>query len=362
MKTDYPIIDADVHNQFPAISALAPYLPDTDPEAYYNRGSGVINTGGAYRKDSEPPGGRMPGSDPAFTIENHIETYGIDRAVLNPGSLLGLGGLPDLDLAARLASATNDWTINEWFASDERFLGTILIAPRDPELAAAEVRRLGNHPRMVQVGMTSAPCLLGNRFLDPIYAACEEFGLPLNIHVGGAEAGVNSGSYAVGAPSTFVEHHIGMCVPAIHHLVSVLTEGVFVRCPGVRLIFNEFGVAWLPFVMWRLDMEYRAARQDVPWLTKLPSEYVKESVRFTTQPLEEPKNPKDLVTLLSLINGDDILCFSSDYPHWDSDNPDLALKAFPEDWKRKVFYENSKELFHLNDDLVREPAPAGAAS
>jgi predicted TIM-barrel fold metal-dependent hydrolase len=127
------------------------------------------------------------------------------------------------------------------------------------------------------------------------------------------------------------------------------------------VVFNEFGVAWLPFVMWRLDMEYRAARQDVPWLTKLPSAYVRESVRFTTQPLEEPKNPKDMVTLLSLVYGDEVLCFSSDYPHWDSDNPDLVLKAFPEDWKRKLLYDNPKELFHLDDSLVRAPLLARAA-
>ncbi len=361
MNTNYPVIDADVHHQFPALSVLAPYLPDTDPVAYYNRGSGVINTGGAYRKDSEPPGGRMPGSDPRFTIEDLLDRYGIDRAVLNPGSLLGLGGLPDLDLAARLAAATNDWTVQEWFPVDERFLGTVLIAPRDPQLAAAEIRRHGNNPRMVQVGLTSAPCLLGSRFMDPIYEACQELGLPLNIHVGGAEAGVNAGSYAVGVPSTFVEYHIGMCIPAIHHLISVVTEGVFVRYPKVRVVFNEFGVAWLPFVMWRLDMEYRAARRDVPWLTKLPSEYIAESVRFTTQPLEEPKNPKDMVTLMSLVGGDGILCFSSDYPHWDADNPDLALKAFPEDWKRRIFYENPRELFHLDETLTRVPGLSGVA-
>jgi predicted TIM-barrel fold metal-dependent hydrolase len=361
MRDGYPVIDADVHHQYPSMDALAPYLSDPDPVAYYNRGSGVINTGGAYRKDAVPPGGGMPGSSPTFTSRDHLDRYGIDYAVLNPASLLGLGGLPDLNVAAQLAAATNDWTANEWFPADERFLGTILIAPRDPELAAKEIRRQAGNPRMVQVGMTSAPCLLGNRFLDPIYEACEEVGLPVNLHVGGAEAGINSGSYSVGGPSTFVEHHIGMCIPAIHHVISAVTEGVFVRFPSVRLIFNEFGTAWLPFVLWRLDMEYRAARQDVPWLTKLPSEYIKESVRFTTQPMEEPANPKDMVTLLSLIDGDRFMIFTSDYPHWDADNPDLSLRAFPDDWKRKIFFENPWELFHLGERLSKTPDLVGAA-
>ena len=185
----------------------------------------------------------------------------------------------------------------------------------------------------------------------PIYKACDEAGLPICLHVGGAEFGVNSGSYSSGSPSTFCEYHFGMCIPAIQHLVSMVTEGVFVRFPNMRLVMNEFGVAWLPFVMWRLDMEYRASRIDVPWLTKLPSEYIKEFVRFTTQPVEEPPDRRDLATLLSLVGGDDLLLFSSDYPHWDSDNPDWALRFFPDDWKPKICWENARELYRLDERL-----------
>ena len=42
------------------------------------------------------------------------------------------------------------------------------------------------------------------------------------------------------------------------------------------MVFNEFGVAWLPFMMWRMDMEYRSGRDELPWLTKLPSQYIAE--------------------------------------------------------------------------------------
>ena len=182
------------------------------------------------------------------------------------------------------------------------------------------------------------------RSLHPIYEACEEFGLPFNIHVGGAETGINRGSYAVGAPTTFMEYHTGMCVPAIQHLISWISEGIPVKFPNVKLVLNEFGVAWLPWVMWRMDTEWRAAK-DVPWLTRRPSEYIRESVRFTTQPLEEPEDPKDLVRLLELVHGDEILIFSSDYPHWDADDPDSAgFRPFPEDGSQDLLGQPAQAL------------------
>lgn len=216
---------------------------------------------------------------------------------------------------------------------------------RDPGRAADEIRRLDEHPRIVQVTVTSSPWLLGNRMVHPVYEACDEYGLPFNIHVGGAETGVNTGSFSFGAASTMMEYHIGICVPAIQHLISWITEGIPVRYPRVSLVINEFGVAWLPWVMWRLDAEYRAAK-DVPWLQRLPSAYIADHVRFTTQPLEEPRRREDLVTLLRMIDGDRLLMFSSDYPHWDADEPDNAgLRAFPADWRRRIYWENARDLY-----------------
>jgi len=44
-----------------------------------------------------------------------LDRHGIDYAILSCGSTLGIGNLPDIDVAADVASATNDWTIDEWF-------------------------------------------------------------------------------------------------------------------------------------------------------------------------------------------------------------------------------------------------------
>jgi predicted TIM-barrel fold metal-dependent hydrolase len=354
-KNQYPIVDCDVHHHFPSNAAIARYLPERDPEPYYTGGRGLPHADGAFRLDSYAPDGGIPASDPVFTVEDHLDRHAIDYAILSCGSMLGLSQMHDLDRAAEFASAINDWTIAEWFPVDDRYLGSITVATSDPAQAADEIRRLGHEPRMVQVCATGLPCLMGNTFLHPIYEACSEVGLPFTLHQGGLPA------TPAATPTSFTEMHIGMCFPALPHVVSMVTEGVFVKYPNLTLVLNEFGIAWLPFVMWRLNMEYRAGRDELPWLTRLPSEYITDHVRFTTQPLEEPENRQDLVKLFSTFDAEHMLMFSSDYPHWDADNPDTALKSLPEEWKQRIFWDNAIDTFKIEERLAKPAKLVGAA-
>jgi uncharacterized protein len=157
-----------------------------------------------------------------------------------------------------------------------------------------------------------------------------------------------------------------MTLPGLNHLLSLVAEGVFEKFRNIRWSFNEFGVAWLPYLLWRMDMEYKSNRRDVPWLKRLPSEYVREFVRFSTQPLEFPSDdPKKLVTLLALFEGQDMLMFASDYPHWDFDSPDYVMKHLPQEWRQRILFDTAREFYQLDRRLPdsaalrrREPATA----
>jgi predicted TIM-barrel fold metal-dependent hydrolase len=85
----------------------------------------------------------------------------------------------------------------------------------------------------------------------------------------------------------------------------------------------------------------------VPWLKRLPSEYIREHVRLTTQPTEEPENPAHLLQIFEMIGSPEMILFSSDYPHWDFDNPRVALPALPAQWKERIFWRNAAELYGL---------------
>jgi predicted TIM-barrel fold metal-dependent hydrolase len=69
-------------------------------------------------------------------------------------------------------------------------------------------------------------------------------------------------------------------------------------------------------------------------------------VRFTTQPLEHTDGRDDLLfEMLEAAGAPDILCFASDYPHWDFDDPSFMLKRLPERWRAPVMHDNAAALY-----------------
>ena len=49
------------------------------------------------------------------------------------------------------------------------------------------------------------------------------------------------------------------------------------RFPRLKTIWIEFGVAWLPFLIQRLDNEYMMRTSDCPALKKKPSDYIRDT-------------------------------------------------------------------------------------
>lgn len=127
------------------------------------------------------------------------------------------------------------------------------------------------------------------------------------------------------------------------HVASAIAHGVFERWPNARLVLVECGIAWLPAILWRLDADYRALRKETPWLKRLPSEYAREHVRLTTQPLEQPRHRAALWPALEDVGADDMLLFASDYPHWDFDSPTVV--PVPPAWREKVMRGNARALY-----------------
>jgi predicted TIM-barrel fold metal-dependent hydrolase len=355
-RTKQRIIDTDLHHHFPSTAALEPYLPAGTRYPYFG-GEAKPHPQGYFREDTVSPRGGLPASDPEFVVEHLLDRYGIDYAILSCGSTLGIGNLPDVDVAADVASATNDWTIEEWFPVDDRFLGAVVVSMNDPDRAADEIRRVGAHPRMVVATITNAPTWLGNPFLHPVYEACAEVGIPLNLHPGGTNIASGAG---LGPSATFCQFRTAMCFVGVEHVLSLIFDGVFTKFPRFRFVLNEYGTSWLPFVLWRMDMEYREAREEVPWLTKLPSEVLRESVRLTTQPVDEVHETRRLIDVLASVDAEELLMFSSDYPHHDFDNPEVVLRGFPEDWKPRIFFDNAWEWYDLEARLSADRELAAA--
>jgi predicted TIM-barrel fold metal-dependent hydrolase len=305
-----------------------------------------VNPAGVLRGDAHGPDGSVPGADPAYTARHHLDAHGVDRAVLIGGEVLGLGAMPDPDAAACIASAYNDWLAATWLAADDRYRGTLVVAVQDPQLAAREIRRSGADRRFVAVLMPLTNLLMGQRHHYPIYEAAAELGLPVAVHPNSGE-GIfrTSPSLAGASPTYYVEWHAGLSQVFQANLISLVCQGVFERFPSLRVVLTEGGIGWVPDVLWRLDKNVKGLRDEVPWVRRLPSDYVADHVRFTSQPLPEPRRREHLHVLCDIVRAERTLMFSSDYPHWDFDSPRHALTALPAGIRDRVRVDNAVETF-----------------
>ncbi|PLS82903.1 MAG: amidohydrolase [Chloroflexi bacterium] len=287
-------------------------------------------------------------ADSALSLARHfLDVYNIKYGLLNVDDL-AIGLSPEPDYAAAVVSPINDVIVHEWLPVDPRFRASLIVSPVDPPLAAREIHRLGHHPGVVQVLIPSwARMPYGQRFYHPIYAAAAEYNLPVAIHPGSEGVGIAYPPTPAGYPSTYFEFHTGLVTSYIGHLISLVTEGVFVQFPTLKWVLIEDGVSWLPPLLWRFNKNYKALRQTTPWLTQLPSEYVCEHVRLTTQPMEEPYNPNHLHQILGMFDAGHMLMFSSDFPHWDGDTPDFAARGLPPALRPRVMHATARELYGL---------------
>ncbi|RAP75733.1 amidohydrolase family protein [Paenibacillus montanisoli] len=343
------IIDCDVHPYPKNAGEIRSYLKQPWRERYNGGGRGFYgNPVHGDRLDARPPQGGPSGSDPELLRKQLVEEYGYAYAILMPRAFCNLH--PDPDFGNAIAAAYNDWLADTWLSKynhDGVFKGSITVNPQDPAAAAREIERWAGHPHFVQVMTDSgARAPFGQRQYYPIYEACEKFGLPFAIHPGTDGMGINV-QPSPGYPTHYIEWHTCLSLGFQAHLVSFLTEGVFERFPGFKIVLVEGGVSWLAPLMWRLDAEYKALRYEVPWLKRKPSGYLRDHVRITSQPLERPDNDQHLLQIFDMMDAEHILMFSSDYPHWDFDSPTRAFPKLDESLRHRIFFENAREFYKL---------------
>jgi predicted TIM-barrel fold metal-dependent hydrolase len=250
----------------------------------------------------------------------------------------------------------NGFFIENWLPADPRYHLAIMIAPHDPARAAVEIRRRQATPRVAGILLPLLNILMGDRHYHPIYRAAVQHGLPVIVHPTGPEAAYYGAPVvAGGVPATFIERHVALPQIAQANISSLIMNGVFERFPGLKVVFAGYGFAWLIALQWRMDMDWRRLRRETPWVRKAPSDYIRENIRLTLQPMEEAE-PAQFDKLLEMLAADRTLLFSSDYPHWDRvDLPELAAR-FPERYRAAVLRVSALETF---GSRITGAVPAG---
>lgn len=365
-----PIIDSDIHHRWVTPRDILPYLsertrdfvtagpkmfPIMPPGLTVPHTNGVNKRLDSYSDEGHPPGSHLPTLQKQLFAES-----GVTRGVLSY-DVTHVAGIRNSPLSVELCTAVNEWSKEHWLDHDDRLRGAILVPTANPAAGAEEIHRLGNDPRMAEVIVVDNP--LARPFGDPIYhdiyRAAAEYDLPIAIHVAGDSMGYAQ-SNAGGVPGNRLEFHTTLPQAPVTHLTSFITHGVFERFPNLRLLLVECGISWAPWLMTSLDQHERLLRLESPWVKRTPSDYIRDHVLLTTQPLEATAETDHLLQWFDAVGGfEDLLCFSSDYPHWDFDEPSHIVDHLPEAWHEKILFRNAARAYGWDPaELIAEAVDA----
>jgi hypothetical protein len=214
-----------------------------------------------------------------------------------------------------------------------------------PEACLRFVERFGDDPGVVGFMVTSARYrpVHANEYMR-LYGALQERGLPLCFH-----AIYHQQERMFEGMNKFLSvHALGFIFYNLVHITNMVVNGIPERFPNLKLLWIESGLAWIPFLMQRLDNEYLMRSSEAPLLKKLPSDYMRD-MYYTSQPIENNDHAL-MESTMKAMNAETQLLFSSDYPHWDFNLPSTIydLPFLSETAKRRILGQNAWDLFQLD--------------
>ncbi len=295
---------------------------------------------------------------------------------------------PDPELVRASDMAYNRWLVDFCSTAPGRFCGLAAISFDDVDQAVTDIHWAKEHGLG---GVLMPPLHPGGKYffdpgLDPIWAACQEAGLPLNQHGG------------TGTPKYEPVSFASFMVLATEHsffsgrsLWQLILGGVFDRFPELKIAYIETEQWWLGPVMELLDRRERVGddwtefaenlRRVKPY-QKLPSDYWRSNCYAGMSPLMA-----DQSTIDQLCSGGTGFAIGSanamvgvDYPHPETAYPGFLRQVqvmvddprIKESDARRVLYDNAAELYGFDPVLLQPhiervgfsldeiPAPQGA--
>ncbi len=258
-----------------------------------------------------------------------LDRAGIAMSVLYPTNGLAYGLVRDREWAVALARAYNGFLATEFLAiAPDRLKGMALIPLQDVPRAVTELRRAVEELGMVGAVLPAVGLRVpfGDRAYDPVYQEAERLGCMLAVH-GAPAQGLGFDFFDRLVEARALSHPFAQMI----QITSIVMNGVLDRFPRLRLAFMEAGAGWIPFMMERLDGEFRnrGAGLRLP-----PSEYFRSGQLFFHCELGEATLPAAVAAV-----GEERFFAASDFPHEPAHEFPEAIEAF---WKRPDLAESAK--------------------
>jgi predicted TIM-barrel fold metal-dependent hydrolase len=275
-----------------------------------------------------------------------MDAMSVDYSCLFPTGMLNIGLHPQKEMEFELCWAYNRWLTEKVLPeSGGRFYSMLSLPFSDPDAALRQVETFGDrkHVGGFMVTTVRSHMAVNDNAYMKVYRAIEERGLVLSFH-----SGPNWGEPIFKSCNRFISvHALGFTWYNVLHLTNWVINGMGERFPKLPVIWIESGLAWIPFVMQRLDHEYMLRPSECPLLKKLPSDYMRD-MYYSSQPMERV-DMGALECTFRMINAETQVLYSSDYPHWDFDLPSTIydLPFVSEQGKHNILGGTAARLFKL---------------
>jgi predicted TIM-barrel fold metal-dependent hydrolase len=275
-----------------------------------------------------------------------MDAMGVDYSCLFPTGMLNVGLHPQKEMEADLCWAYNRWLTEKVLPEAGGRMYSMLSLPfGDPDASLRHVETFGERKGVTGFMITTVRANMAvhdNAYMK-VYRAMEERGLGLAFH-----SGPNWGEPVFKSCNRFLSvHALGFTFYNILHLTNWVVNGMGERFPKLPVLWVESGLAWLPFMMQRLDHEYMLRPSECPLLKKKPSDYMRD-MYYSSQPMEI-QDMEALECTFRMINAETQLLYASDYPHWDFDLPSTIfdLPFLSEKAKHNILGGTAARLFKL---------------
>ena len=298
---------------------------DDHMQQYRKRSTSVASN------ERQPLSGSRSASYLEFAIERKydavaqvmgMEMEGVDIGVLFPTTGLGLIARDGMDplLSEALCQAYNNWIYDFCQHSPDRLKFAAMLPFHDVTLACRELRRCVTE--LGAVGSFMRPNLVNGRYWhsnywDPLYSLHEELDVAWGFHEGtGAHY---SNMNVLYGENRFYRHVASHWIEMQQALIAMIIGGVFEFHPKLRVGFLEAQNSWVPGLLSRIEWDYPQYRDThAPYLSLTPKEYFRRNCWAAVEGSEP-----EIEATASLI-GADRMCISTDYPHFDSNFPNVS--------------------------------------
>jgi hypothetical protein len=362
---DFPIIDIDCHHyENESMKEIVEFIEDPvlrhTGQLYSASGTGaqspllpgVVGTQDISGRVTRYPLRKLeqtPKDDKHRDVHlslRFMDAMGVDYVSLFPTPMLLLGLHPQPEVEAGLSRAYNRWLTEKLLPSEPRIKTMLYLPFNDPDASYRMVEDFGDKPGVCgfMVVSTRDKPVYDNAYMKT-YSLIEEMGKPLAFH-----ASYNWNDRTLGNTNRFlITHALGFTIYNVIHMSNWIINGLPERFPKLDVIWIESGLAWVPWIMQRLDNDYKMRSSEAPSLRKLPSEYMQD-MYYSSQPMEMPNDPDILEMTFKMIKADTQLMWCSDYPHWDMDVPSVIydLPFLDEKSKRNILGENARKLLKID--------------